>query len=216
MIVIDLSHALGGTMSVYPGTEAPRISDASSVRNDGFAEKRIEIFSHTGTHVDVPAHMIEGAATIEKLEPGRFFGPGCLVDLSGIAGRRVGIADLEGNRDRIARAEFVLLRSGWDARWGDPSYFQDYPVLSVEAARWLAGFPLKGVGVDMISFDETGSMTMDVHGIFLKKGMVLAENLTGLERLADREFVFSCLPLKISGGDGSPVRAVALVQEAGA
>ncbi|MBN1939583.1 MAG: cyclase family protein [Candidatus Aminicenantes bacterium] len=211
MTVIDLSHVLGEGMPVYPGTEPPRISDACTVERDGFAEKRIELFSHAGTHIDVPAHMIEGAATIEGLEADCFLGPGCVVDLSELGRKRVGIADLEGERSRIAGAEFVLLRSGWDARWGDPSYFLNYPVLSLEAARWLAGFHLKGLGADMISFDEMGSTTMAVHKVFLGKGTVLAENLTGLERLVGREFVFSCLPLKIPGGDGSPVRAVAIL-----
>ena len=215
MNVFDLSHPLGENTPAYPGTEPPRISDACTVEKDGFAEKLLRFYSHAGTHVDAPSHMIEGAATIEALDAGRFVGSGCVVDLSRMGRSRIEIAGLEGERDRIARAEFVLLRSGWADRWGDASYFSGYPVLSIEAARWLAEFPLKGLGADMISFDEMHSTTMDAHKVFLAKGMILVENLTGLERLIGREFVFSCLPLKISGGDGSPVRAVALLEEAG-
>ncbi len=212
MPVLDLSQLLGEGTPAYPGTEPPRITDACSVENDGFAEKRLEIFSHTGTHIDVPAHMLERATAIDEIDPGRFVGPGCVVDVSGIGRPRIGLADLRDERDRIAKAEFVLLRSGWAAHWGEPSYFTDYPVLSMEAARWLAGLGLKGVGADMISFDEMNSTAMPIHKIFFEKGMILVENLTGLEKLAGREFVFSCLPLKIAGGDGSPVRAVAIFQ----
>lgn len=211
MNVLDLSHPLGERMPAYPGSEPPRISDACTVKKDGFAEKLLCLYSHTGTHVDAPSHMIEGAPTIEALDAGRFVGPGCVVDLSRIGRMRIEIADLEGMRDRIAKSEFVLLRSGWSDRWGDPSYFSGYPVLSISAARWLAAFPLKGLGGDMLSFDEMHSTTMDVHKVFLAKGMILVENLTELAPLTGREFVFSCLPLKISGGDGSPVRAVALL-----
>jgi len=215
MRVLDLSHSLGEKTPAYPGTEPPRISDACTVAKDGFAEKLLCLYSHTGTHLDAPSHMIEGAATIEALDAGRFVGSGCVVDLSRIGRMRIEIADLEGMRDRIAKSEFVLLHTGWSDRWGDPSYFSGYPVLSIEAARWLAAFPLKGLGADMISFDEMHSTKMDVHKTLLAKDMILVENLTGLEPLTGREFIFSCLPLKISGGDGSPVRAVALLEEAG-
>jgi len=211
MNVLDLSHVLGENIPAYPGTQPPRVTDVCTIDGNGFAEKLLHIYSHTGTHVDVPAHMLAGSATLDVLEPGRFIGRGCLVDISGIRRGRVEIADLEEHRERIAGSEFVLLASGWARRWGDPSYYTGYPVLSPAAARWLADFGLKGVGVDMISVDEMDSPGMDIHKIFLAEGMVIVENLTGLERLAGRDFVFSCLPLKIAGGDGSPVRAVAIL-----
>ncbi|MHB8054977.1 MAG: cyclase family protein [Candidatus Aminicenantales bacterium] len=211
MNVIDLSHPLSEAMPVYPGTEPPIILEACTIAGQGFAEKKLHIFSHTGTHLDAPAHILDGAATLDRLEAGRFLGPGCALNVSGLNRPGIEIADLEKDRKRIAKAEFVLFYSGWATRWGDASYFTGYPVLLEETARWLAGFNLKGVGADTISFDEMNSTTMAVHKILLGKNMVLIDNLRGLEALTGREFVFSCLPLNIAGGDGSPIRAVALI-----
>ncbi|MCX6567180.1 MAG: cyclase family protein [Candidatus Aminicenantes bacterium] len=213
MNVVDLSHPLGEAMPVYPGTEPPRITDACTIAGNGFAEKLLRLYSHTGTHVDAPGHILPGAATLDRFEAGRFIGPGCLLDVSRARGLRVEIADLEKDAERIAVAEFAIFYSGWAKRWGDASYFYGYPALSETAAHWLAGFNLKGVGVDMISVDEMNSTSMDIHKILLSKDMVIIENLAGLEPLIGREFVFSCLPLNIISGDGSPVRAVAMIGE---
>ena len=211
MNVIDLSHPFSEDMPVYPGTESPEIVEACTIAGHGFAEKRLRLFSHTGTHLDAPAHILSGAVTLDRLEASRFVGSACALDVSGLNRPRIEIPDLEKERERIAKAEFVLFYSGWAKRWGDASYFEEFPVLSEEAARWLAGFDLKGVGADTVSFDEMNSATMAVHKILLGKNMVLVENLRGLETLVGREFVFFCLPLNIAGGDGSPVRAVAIL-----
>ena len=105
----------------------------------------------------------------------------------------------------------MLLHSGWERYWGEAEYFGAYPVLSPDAARWLSGFKLKGVGVDMVSLDEVDSTALVVHRALLAKNMILVENLANLGALVGKEFIFSCLPLKIAAADGSPVRAVAIL-----
>ena len=209
MTVIDLTHALSESMPVYPGTKPPRIVDANTVDKDGFAEKLLSLYSHTGTHIDAPGHILPGAATLDDLEIGHFIGPGLVVDASRDARGKIEIADLEKEKARIAAVDFVLFHTGWDRRWGRPEYFDPFPVLSAEAAVWLAKFRLKGVGVDAISVDEMGSTALPVHRTLMAAGFIFIENLTGLGRLIGKDFVFSCLPLKIAGGDGSPVRAAA-------
>lgn len=211
MRIIDLSHLLAETMPVFPGDAAPRIAEASTIDEHGFAAKTLRLGTHTGTHVDAPAHFLAGGAPLDRLPAARFAGPGCLVDVSRLAGPRIEIADLEGERDRIAAAEFVLLFSDWAKRWGSPAYFSGHPALSEKAARWLAGFKLKGVGVDAPSADVMDAARPAVHRIFLSRGIVIIENLTGLRALRGRAFLFACLPLNIAGGDGSPVRAVAIL-----
>lgn len=209
MTVIDLTHFLSESMPVYPGTKPPRIVEANTVAENGFAEKLLSLYSHTGTHIDAPGHILPGAATLDDLEIGHFLGPGLVVDVSHMAGGTIEIADLEKEKARMAAVEFVLFHTGWDRRWGRPEYFDPFPVLSAEAAVWLAGFKLKGVGVDAISVDEIGSTALPVHRTLMAAGFILIENLTSLDALIGKDFVFSCLPLKIAGGDGSPVRAAA-------
>lgn len=214
MQVMDLSQLVTATMPVYPGTEPPGIEDACTIEADGFAEKRLCFYSHTGTHVDAPGHILAGAPRLDDFPAGSFIGSGCALDVSACPGGRIEVADLARHERRIAAAEFVLLNTGWAKYWGEPRYFGAYPVLTEAAARWLAGFPLKGLGLDAISVDATNSTTLPIHRILLARNLLVIENLTGLERLLGREFLFSCLPLKLEGGDGSPVRAVALVSEA--
>jgi arylformamidase len=211
--VADLSRSISESMPVFPGTEPPRIAEACTIAKNGFAEKLLSIYSHTGTHVDAPGHILAGASRLDDFAVDRFLGPALVLDISSVRGRQVEIDDLADYEARLRSVDFALLRSGWAKYWGDPGYFSGYPVLSPPAARWLSGFNLKGVGVDMISVDGVDSLTLDVHKVFFRKGMVIVENLADLETLIGKRFIFSCLPLKIPGGDGSPVRAVAILTE---
>ena len=212
MEVVDLSHFIGESMPVFPGSAPPRIADAYTINGHGFAEKSLGLFSHTGTHIDAPGHLLAGAPRLDGIEISRFLGPGLVLDVSSVRGRHVEINDIAGQEARLRAAEFALIHSGWAKYWGDARYFADYPVLSADAARWLARFELKGVGVDTISIDEVDSSALYVHKAFFARGMVIVENLAGLEGLIGKEFAFSCLPLKIADADGSPVRAVAIVK----
>jgi arylformamidase len=211
MDVIDLSHIISESMPVYPGMRPPQIIDACTIAKQGFAEKLLGFYSHTGTHVDAPGHILAGAATLDRFAAGDFIGPGCVLDVSRVKNGQIEIADLRGQEHELKKAAFALLHSGWARHWGNAGYFSHYPVLSPAAARWLAGFALKGVGVDMISVDEMNSTALVVHKVLLAKNFLIIENLAHLETLIGKKFTFTCLPLKLKDSDGSPVRAVALL-----
>jgi kynurenine formamidase len=208
--VIDLSHTLSSGMPFFPGTEEPVFAKPFTVARNGFSEQRITMLTHCGTHMDAPAHIFEDGPTLEQLGLPHFIGSAATVDLSGLSARVIGMEDLRPSQHRLSGKDFVLLRTGWSAHWGHPSYYRDYPFLSEEAALWLAGFALKGIGTDTISFDAHDSTTLPVHRIFLSRNTVLIENLANLDSVAARDFLFCCLPLKIADTDGAPVRAVAL------
>ncbi|MCX7024506.1 MAG: cyclase family protein [Spirochaetes bacterium] len=210
MRVIDLSHPIEEGMPVYPGTEGPSIRQATTIERDGFAEKLISLYSHTGTHLDAPGHVLPGAATLDLLPADRFAGPGLVVEAGSIRDGVIGAASVELALRSAPGAQFLLFRTGWSARWGRDDYFEGFPVLSSEAAALLASSGLKGVGFDAISADPVGAGLRN-HRILLGAGMVIIENLRGIELLSGDDFTFCCLPLLIPGGDGSPVRAVALV-----
>jgi len=90
-------------------------------------------------------------------------------------------------------------------------YFSGYPVLSENAVRWLQRFSLKGVGSDTISADKAETTAFPIHKNLLSRNCIIVENLTNLDALPEDGFVFSCLPLKTVNADGSPVRAVAMI-----
>lgn len=212
-IVLELSHFIREGMPVYPGTEPPLIVEANTLEADGFREKLITMYSHTGTHMDAPAHILPGAPTLDSMSPDCFLGVGFLLDVSAADGSEIGLNLLEAHRESLENSDFLLLRTGWDRFWGEPAYFQGYPVLEPEAAQWIASQGLKGVGFDCISADPADSRELPIHRILLKAGMLIIENLTGLDQLPEGTagvFDFMALPLRIENADGSPVRALAI------
>lgn len=211
MEVIDLSHYISESMPVYPGTEPPAITAACTIAKDGFAEKLLAMYSHTGTHMDAPGHILPGAPTLDLLEIGRFAGPGIVVDVTRVRGR-IEKADLAAYEEGLAKSEFALLRADWSRYWGQAKYFEGYPTLSEDATRWLAGLGLKGIGLDSISIDPVDTVDYPNHKIVFARGMVVVENLDNLAALEGKRFVFVTLPLKLEDCDGSPVRAAALVE----
>jgi len=211
MIPVDLTHPISENMPVYPGTEPPVIVSACTVAVDGFFEKKITLYSHTGTHIDAPAHLLEHGKTLDAFPVEKFFGPAMVLDGTGAENGTIGLDGIEARRQHIEQVDFLLIRTGWSRHWGTEQYFADYPVLSIEAAEALAGSELKGVGFDAISPDPVASTDLPVHRVLMAADMVIIENLTGLEHLPSDPFVFSCFPLAFANADGSPVRAVAYV-----
>ena len=210
MTVFDLSHTLAPGMPVYPGTEPPSLRPTNTVERNGFAETSLSMYSHTGTHIDAPSHMLAGAPPLDQLDVGHFMGDGCVIDVTGCAGT-IEIEELHAAERRLVAASFVLFHTGWDRYWGEDRYFSGFPVLSAAAAYWLAARGMKGVGFDAISVDPVGADRFVNHLHFFRAGMVIVENLRGLAPLVGKRFLFSCLPLKYVNADGSPVRAVALL-----
>jgi len=211
MRVIDLSHAISEDMPVYPGTEGPRIQSATTIERDGFAERLITMYSHTGTHMDAPGHIIAGAPTLDRLDVGRFVGRAAIADVSGFAGGRIDEPFIESLEGPARDLDYLIFMTGWSRLWGRPGYFAGFPVLSADAARAVGSLGLKGVGFDAISADAVGEGALPVHRILLGAGLVIVENLSRLEAVDARVFTFACLPLKLPDCDGSPVRAVALI-----
>lgn len=210
MRIIDLTHTIKEDMPVYPGTEPPSLAKANTIESDGFAEVLITMYSHTGTHIDAPCHMIAGAKSLSDFDAGKFVGRACVLDFSDVEAAEIGLSDILSHESKISQADFVVIRTGWDKYWGSKSYFEGFPVLSSAAARWLAAFDLKGVGVDAISVDSVGSESFDAHFAFMEKEIIIIENLANLGCIENEFFTLSVLPLKLQGADGSPVRAVAI------
>ena len=211
MQIIDLSHTIKSGMPVYPGTVAPLIETPLTIENDGFQEKRLNLFSHTGTHIDAPSHIIAGASALDQLMIDTFVGSAFIIDISASTQERIEKDQLTAYLDKLNELDFALFYTGWSDYWGQGKYFEDYPVLSEAAADWICQFDLKGIGIDTGSFDPLNSTDLTIHHKLLGRGFVLIENLTNLSGLPDVPFTFSCLPLKIKAADGSPVRAVAIL-----
>lgn len=211
MKIIDLTHTVSPDMPVYPGTEQPVFIAGSSIEEAGFLEKKITLNSHTGTHVDAPAHLLKDADTLDSLAIEHFHGPALLVNIEMLAAKTINVSDLEFYTKELEKVEFLVIHTGWSKYWGTDEYFSNYPVLTVESANWLNNFRLKGLGLDTISADTADARDYPVHKTLLQRNTIIIENLTNLSSLPVSLFTFSCFPIKFENGDGSPVRAVAYI-----
>jgi kynurenine formamidase len=210
MSVTDLSHLVTNGMPVYPGTPPAILKPFASVKEDGFNELNLSLTTHTGTHIDCPLHIIEhGFTTMADIN--LFYGSGMVVNCSE-AGEEIPLSLFFQKSLLISKTDFILLFTGWDRNWGSQEYFENFPVLSQEAAEYLSELNIKGIGVDAPSFDPFGSEDLPIHHKFLSRGKILIENLTHLGAIPQANFDFSCLPLHIQNGDGSPVRAAAIIK----
>jgi len=211
MKIIDLTHTVTPRMPLYPGTKPPEFTTPFTIKKDGFTERNLSLSSHTGTHMDAPAHIIPRGATLDQWPVNRFAGSASVLDLTDLKTPHIGVVKLRRHEAQIKKSEFVLLHTGWGQYWDEQKYFEDYPVLSLEAALWLADFQLKGVGVDTISVDEPGSANLPVHNILLGRDTAIIENLVHLDQLPPTDFTFCCFPLKLEGAEASPIRAAAII-----
>jgi len=210
MEIVDLTHYIKEKMTVYPGTEGPKIEQNCTVVQNGYAEKLLTMFSHTGTHIDAPGHILENAATLDDFDISKFVGIAYVLDFRNVGRKIIEVDDLKKYEGLIRQNEFILFCTGWSDYWDNEKYFDGFPVLSEESVSWLSSFKLKGLGFDVISIDPVGSENLPNHRIILSKNMIIIENLTNLEYLVGKNIIFSCMPLKIEDADGSPVRAFAI------
>jgi len=209
MHVVDLTHAMQTGMPIFPGDEPVNIRRTHFVNKDGFAQTLLTTNTHAGTHVDVAAHLFADAPGLDWLGPDNFTGWGAVVDLTSLASPFIDQSDLA-ELAQIEALDFVLLHTGWDSHWKTDQYFEGYPSLTETACRFLGGLQLKGVGLDTPSPDPANSTDLRAHNALLNHGLVVVENLCNIGELPKEGFVFSCLPLRISDGEASPVRAVGM------
>lgn len=212
MKIIDLTHWIEAGMPVYPGTESPILEEANTIARDGFAEKKLSLYSHVGTHMDAPAHMLAGGRTLDSYPIASFYGRAVLADFSEKRLARIELADLQPYAQRLQAAQFLILRTGWGERWGSPSYFKDFPALSAGAADWLVQTGVRGLGTDAISIDRIDDPAFPVHQRIFAAGFFAIENLANLAQLPDA-FNLGCFPLAVRAADGAPARVVAWIDE---
>ena len=210
MKVTDLTHIIYSDMPVFPGTEQPIFEKANTLEKDGFQEAKITMYSHTGTHIDAPAHMLSDGPYLDDLDIEHFIGNATILDFSNIDTKLIDVDSLKPYEDKIKKVEFLIIKTGWSKYWGDKRYYEDFPSLSEESAKWLSTFNLKGIGIDAISIDDMKSTTFAVHKILMPKNILIIENLTNLDSINSEYFILSILPLKNKNADGSPVRAVSI------
>lgn len=206
MKIIDLTHQWTGEMLTIPGDPSFQEANFANITHDGYELTQYQIHSHLGTHLDAPKHIILDGKSVSDFPLSQFCGRAVCVPFPNHL--ETWFAKYGKS---VATAEIVLFRSDWSIHFGTPAYCADFPVLPVALTQWLCETQLKLVGVDTPSLDHlTGELAN--HQLLLAHDMILVENLTNLASLP-ASFSFQAFPLPVVAGDGSPVRAIAFVNE---
>ena len=211
MQIIDLSHEIHEQMSVFGEMEKPDIVRKYTLEADGFNFHELKITSHTGTHVDAPAHIVSDKKYLDDFSLDHFYGQGLIIKVDRFAGAAIPLEFLKNYESEIQEVDFLVLNTGWHKKWESPEYQSNYPLLSIESAKWLTRFKLKGIGLDTISIDAIDSQELPIHKIILGAELLIIENLTNLDVLPETGFILQCLPLKVNNADGSTSRVVAFI-----
>jgi kynurenine formamidase len=213
MKVIDLTHTICKGMPVYPGTEGPKLDVANTYEQHGFKETLLNMFSHTGTHMDSPMHLFADGISLDLMSAEHFVGQGLVIDCSDLKeGQKITMKHINSVREKSDQAEFILFHTSWDKHWGTDLYFGNYPYMTEEVADYLIQSKKKGVGLDVIGLDPISDGKLSLHRKVLSNNMVIIENLKNLSEIGNELFTFCALPLKFESSDGAPVRAIALVK----
>ena len=202
--VIDISLPIHPGMVLYegdPGVEViPRLEIA---RGDTANVSFLSMGSHTGTHVDAPAHFLEGGATVEALALDILIGPALVAE--------VGSAPLIGRRDLeplpLEGVSRLLLKTRNSSLWARGAFTREFVALDLDGARYLAERGLGLIGIDYLSIESFHAPGHPVHRHLLGAGMVILEGLD-LARVTPGAYELVCLPLPVRGIDGAPCRAV--------
>jgi arylformamidase len=202
MTLIEISRPIYSGMPVWPGDTDARFDIVATITGGAVVNiGALRISIHTGTHVDAPWHYADDGETIDRVAPDAYVGPARVIDARsrGSLGR-----DLFNGINLSATPRVLFRTDGWT----DPNMFpRDWPTMEEGLPDWLAAQGVRLVGFDVPSVDKLDSKTLPVHLACFRAGLLILES-TDLRAVEPGIYELIALPLRIRGGDGSPVRAV--------
>lgn len=208
--VVDLTRKITHEMLNFPGEPRPGFVKFGGLSDIGFRCRQILMPTHFGTHTDAYSHFLPLGRTIDRMEIAPYIGPAVVVDVRRRSDRaKVTRSDLEAAWPTEASARRVLLNTGWGDRVKGPAYFKDFPGVEEEAARWLIRRKVVMLGLDLPSVHPRKFKA--IHELLFRGRVAVTEGLINLSRLPRGEVFFVGLPLALTGLDGSPIRALAVV-----
>jgi kynurenine formamidase len=184
-----------------------------SLETLGYNLSRLTTSLHQGTHMDAQRHFYNDGETIDKIPLERLVVKAVRLDLTAKKpDTPITPADLAPVEKHLSRGVNVLLHTGWDKKFPTREFFSGFPYVSKELADWFVEKKTGLVGMDMPT--PNGYDWKYVHVKMLGERIVIVEGLANMEQLPpDTVFTFFSLPLKLEGRDGSPIRAIAILDQ---
>lgn len=226
--LIDLSQEIFQGMSVFPMHQKTFIMTNMTHEENmkqtgsktlGFSARNLLMSEHGGTHCDAVWEYKPNGATIDNMPLEYFYGSAICIDLSDIPPTRYIESDdikkaLTKSGLQVKRGDILLMYTGhYDRNLGTDKWQTEYTGLSLEGAKYIAELGIVNIGVDAPAIDHPDDINFSGHLICGEYDITNTENLCNLDKLINKRFLYFGLPLKIRDGSGSPIRAIALVEE---
>jgi arylformamidase len=211
-MIYDVSVPLRSGGVVYPGNPEISITAQQAISQGAGANvSRLDLGSHSGTHVDAPKHFFDDGPGVDGLALDVLMGPARLI---AVADAVTSIGEAELRPHDLTGVTRLLMRtrnSSWLAS-GSTEFHRDYTYLAPDGAAYLVALGVKLVGVDYLSVEQFRSGHHRTHRTLLERGVVIVEGLV-LSEPPPGDYDFRCLPLLLPGLDGAPARAVLVTDE---
>ena len=220
--IIDLSHELydgmpnlGGWKVAFPQIDSFERTGQLTQGRHSYQSKMMLLPEHCGTHLDAPIHFIKDGLAINEVPLEQLVLPGHLLDFTHKKnGEAITIADFEAAERQSGRkvgpGVALVCWTGTDKVWGQPGFGTARPYVPPESAQWMVERKVTLFATDLIGMDNPEQWWDPTHLVWLSNGICMVQQLKNLDKLVGKQFLFVALPIKIRGGSGCPIRAVAL------
>ena len=206
--IIDLTRVLD------PASPGVDFEPARTLEKDGWNAQTLTLYSHIGTHMDAPFHFGVSDQTIETLPPNRLMGKAWIVHIPHIQGKElITSLHVQAVADKIQPGDNLLLRTNWSKVREYERFRNELPRIGEDLAHWCVEKKINILGVEPPSVADVNNLeeVTQIHHILMKGDVLIVEGLVNLDKITTNWVWLIALPLPIKAGDGSPIRALALI-----
>ncbi len=205
-MIYDISVPISPELPVWPGDPPVQVTQVQHLdRGDPMTLTRLQMGTHTGTHVDAPAHFVPGGLTVDEIDLETLVGLAWVVEVPDAGALSAEV--LEGLDIPVGFGR-LLFRTRNSALWakGETGFHQQFVGITVDGAQWLVARGVELVGIDYLSISPYED-PIPPHQVLLGAGVIVVEGLN-LSAVMPGAYTLVCLPLRIQGAEGAPARAI--------